>query len=267
MYTLREEPPGLRALDDLSRSLVQQICSGIAPGQVDVKLSGGQNIKADALFDDHLLVIKEGIVHYSINDHTLFIYEAGDLIGIEHLSAAGIVGDLLTDFAIVCDCYSRSDLMGALMLDSSMLERWCQYTALQNQIYCILIESLQRAETHFSPRVVSFEPGDVIIQQSSSGDEVFTLTEGAADVFVDGVKVGEISGDEIFGAIAAFTTTQRTASVVAREPSIILSLSRDNFSGLMQSRPGTVEKLIEDMAGRIVALNKKVVELSDKQGE
>ena len=68
--------------------------------------------------------------------------------------------------------------------------------------------------------------------------------------------------NEIFGALAAAADTFRTATVVARERSIVVSVPKEGFLSIIETRPATTLKLIQDMARSIVALNKTVVKLS-----
>ncbi len=110
----------------------------------------------------------------------------------------------------------------------------------------------------------NFAPSEVIIKQGTSGDEVYTLLNGHANVIVDGIIVGEVLADEIFGALAALTDMPRTASVVASQNCSVLSIEKDKFIELIQNRPLTVLKMVQDMARTIVDLNKKVVDQSFK---
>jgi CRP-like cAMP-binding protein len=109
------------------------------------------------------------------------------------------------------------------------------------------------------PEVRYFEAGETMIQQGGTNDEVYTLIEGSAEALVDGVKVGDIKSDEIFGAIAAIAGVPRTASVVATSRCMAISLPKGDFLHLLKSRPSTVLRLIQDMARALASANDRVV--------
>src|SRR5690625_7337213 len=77
-----------------------------------------------------------------------------------------------------------------------------------------------------------FSAGETIIAQGAEADRVFTLLEGKAEALRDGVKVGEVHADEIFGALAVFTRQRRMASVVAISDCTVLAVPKDEFIDL-----------------------------------
>jgi len=105
------------------------------------------------------------------------------------------------------------------------------------------------------------ESGEVLIRQGDPADHVFVIIEGHAQAFVDGHKVGEVSKDEIFGAMAIFTGEPRSATVVAREPSTVMLIPGDQFLSMTRSNPKIAHSLIESMARRIDELNRQLTAL------
>src|SRR5690606_2487541 len=99
-----------------------------------------------------------------------------------------------------------------------------------------------------------------MVEQGSHGDEVYTLMEGKAEVLVDGVKVGEILEEEMFGAVSLLTDKPRLASVVAATDCMVVRLSKEEFINLVQTRPDTIFKLASDLSRAIMALNDQVVQ-------
>lgn len=119
---------------------------------------------------------------------------------------------------------------------------------------------LQASQPHTG--FLSFTQGQTIINQGDDAHEVFTILSGAADVFVDNVRVGEIQADEIFGAMAVFTGEKRSATVVASENCTVLAVPREDFISLIQSHPQTTMTLIDNMANRIRKLNNLLADQS-----
>src|SRR5690606_4208817 len=109
-----------------------------------------------------------------------------------------------------------------------------------------------------------FRSGETIIQQGTMADRVYTLLEGTADALCDGVKVGEIHADEIFGALAVFTRQERIASVVASRDCTVLAVRKEEFIDLIDHQPQICVSLIEEMAAKINQLNTQLLHLSAK---
>ena len=90
---------------------------------------------------------------------------------------------------------------------------------------------------------------------------MFIIIDGHAEAFVDGVKVGDVQKDEIFGAMAVFTHEKRSATVLASQPCTVMVIPKDQFLSLMESNPRIAHSLVESMARRIDLLNKEVTGL------
>lgn len=118
-------------------------------------------------------------------------------------------------------------------------------------------------ETDFSPNrgFIHYAAGETIITQGEDADLVFTLIEGHADALCDGVKVGEIHQNEIFGALAVFTRQPRIASVVARTECTAMMVNKDDFIQLIYDQPQIAVGLIEEMAAKINELNNQLLAL------
>jgi CRP-like cAMP-binding protein len=140
------------------------------------------------------------------------------------------------------------------------LSLWTEYLALQTSLAHSVLSVVLRDEIETVPTIRAVQAGETIIKQGQPADTVYTLIEGKAEVLVDGVKVGEVLRDEIFGALAAFNGGARTASVITTENSLVVSLPLGEFSMLVESRPRLVVKLIQDLARAISALNSRVVD-------
>ena len=110
-----------------------------------------------------------------------------------------------------------------------------------------------------------YPSGQNIIEQGTKAEEVYFMIEGEADVVVNGIAVGNVKKDEIFGSLAALTGKPRGASVTAKEQCLVMVTRAEDFMTLVKTRPMTVATLMQDMARIIGDLNFKVVDLSQKR--
>ena len=91
-------------------------------------------------------------------------------------------------------------------------------------------------------RLVSFDPGDVIIAAGDPGDSLFVLTAGTAKVFVrEGagrhVLAREMMEGAFFGEISILTGSPRTATVTARTRCDALELDRGTLDRICEGHP------------------------------
>lgn len=261
MYTILEEPEEVKRLAQVCKGLVAGICAKLKPA------SGAECILAQSdLFEstntaNSFWVVREGVFSCFRDGKLVLFYEEGDLIGLERLIGYG-AAKVTSEFAVIVDRYEMPELFEALARDKNLLEEWNRYLIHQMLLYASLWGAAIPGERPTSPEVRHFQAGDILIEQGGISSEVYTLLEGHADVLVDGVKVGEVLADEIFGAIGPLTGTPRTARVMATANCMVISLPKENFIELIKDRPATVKKLVEDMARSLVALNARVVGLS-----
>ena len=87
-----------------------------------------------------------------------------------------------------------------------------------------------------------------------------------AEVLVDDVTVGRIGEGEIFGAMAALTHADRSATVRAKTTCSVVKVPKEQFTDLIKSHPATIHSLLIDMANSIVNLNEQLVGISVNHG-
>ena len=199
-----------------------------------------------------LFLLCEGQVELSIGDRTALIYEQGDLIGIESFLPIAC-HSVSKEFAI------KAKAVSLISIEEKLGPR-ALLTLLSNfsAIFCEALVSNLPTQQEYEPKIQRFEDGEIIVEQGSFGDEIYTLIQGHAEAYVDGRKVGEVQCDEVFGALAAMTNIGRTATIKSSGKTLVLGINKDRLIELIKMRPGTVEKLIGDLARVIQDLNKKL---------
>ena len=86
---------------------------------------------------------------------------------------------------------------------------------------------------------VTFQDGDVIVQQGDPGDEFYIIEEGTAIVLQrrsadePQIEVGRLGPSDYFGEIALLLDRPRAATVVAKGPLKCVKLDRARFERLL----------------------------------
>ena len=99
-------------------------------------------------------------------------------------------------------------------------------------------------------RLLSFEPGDVIISQGQTGNSLFVLTTGTVKAWVRGgegpaARVRVMKEGEFFGEISLLSGQPRTATVTAATRCELLELDRPTLEDIHKRRPRVLEVLRE----------------------
>ena len=98
-------------------------------------------------------------------------------------------------------------------------------------------------------RLLSFEPGDIIISEGDAGDSLFVIASGVAKAFV--LKGGKqamahsMGEGTFFGEISILSGKPRTATVTAATDCELLELDRATLDGITKAQPN-VRKVLED---------------------
>jgi MFS family permease len=87
----------------------------------------------------------------------------------------------------------------------------------------------------------SFDDGQEIVAQGAPGDDYFIISEGEAEVRVDGRPITRLAAGEGFGEIALLLDSPRTATVLARGEIRVVRLKRDQFLGAVTGHEPTRE--------------------------
>jgi hypothetical protein len=99
-------------------------------------------------------------------------------------------------------------------------------------------------------RLLTFEPGDIILSEGEPGDTVFVLATGAVKAFVRNPEgrlrlVREMGEGSFFGEISILSGAPRTATVTAAVHSEVLELDRATLDEIAERHPGVWPVLVQ----------------------
>lgn len=240
-----------------SRSLTELFLQNLLPSANPFEIAVSNDIFTNQP-TTRLLLITEGQVYYRVRGKLVAIFEEGDLIGLTRsLNLNEGVFSCLDKIQVLP--YERDELIAHVNSDLKLQKNWAHY--LTCNIAFFQNSLAQEIRTEFQPQAgfIHFHKGEVIIQQGDEADKVYTLLDGSADAVCDGVKVGEVNTNEIFGALAVFTRQPRIASVIATSDCTVLAVRKEEFVDLIDHQPQICMGLIEEMASKINQLNTQLL--------
>ncbi|MFK7829677.1 MAG: cyclic nucleotide-binding domain-containing protein [Congregibacter sp.] len=259
-----ELPEDFKLLNQQYRGLLQALLDELelTPARVEVAPTVSGNFRG---FDAaKFYLVESGTITVRYSDRSVYLLEEGDILlpdiaGVRDADVAAYYG---SEAGASLGAFSALEFMQQVLSRPSTTKLWTRLLV----TYCGMMLRLSAMHTQAdivtTPGFAVYEPGEIIITQGERAQYVFNMTGGLADVVVDGVAVGIISPGEIFGAMAALTHADRSATVRARSRCSVVKVPTSQFTDLIKSNPATIHALLTDMANSIVSLNEQLVQQS-----
>jgi putative ABC transport system ATP-binding protein len=109
----------------------------------------------------------------------------------------------------------------------------------------------------FTSERVRFETNQVVFRQGDPGDRAYVVIEGQAEVVLGSAgserTVATLGRNEIFGEMALLSKIPRTATIRARTPLILLSISQDVFLRLVEENSEIAIAMMRVLAERLAS--------------
>ena len=243
--------------------LVAALLESIDIPSIPLEIEATDNALLRGLEGDKIYYIESGSLSARYRDRTVFVLDDGDLLlpDIAGTNDHEVAVSFSSENGASLSGYPALEFMRRVFADAAATKLWTRLLITQAGMGLRLTAALTDDDTHATPGFEIYNPGDIIIRQGDRADFVFNLTEGSAEVVVDGVTVGGIEEGEIFGAMAVLTNADRTATVSAKSRCSVVKVPKEQFADLIKSNPTTIHSLLIDMANSIVNLNEQLVGL------
>jgi CRP/FNR family cyclic AMP-dependent transcriptional regulator len=213
-------------------------------------------------------VVQRGTVSAYYQGKTVYTLEEGDIL------LPDIAGSTEADSAVYyrstvgarLDSYPALEFLRRIFSEPAAVRLWSRVLVTYSGLMLRISAANVPEEAPTTPGFEDYAAGEVIIRQGERADFVFTMSSGVAEVLVDEVTVGRIGEGEIFGAMAALTHADRSATVRAKTVCSVVKVPKEQFTELIKSNPATIHSLLIDMANSIVNLNEQLVGLRGSHG-
>ena len=90
---------------------------------------------------------------------------------------------------------------------------------------------------------LSVSGGKHLVEEGDYAYDLFIIQDGTAEVTHDGQQVAELGPGDVFGEMGVLKDEQRNATVVAKTPMRLLTLSHWDVSRLRKTAPEVLEQL------------------------
>lgn len=261
MLLLGERPGHVDQLTDRLKKLSQKLFEGLPAGEPITLPMTSDLYSIES--SEHLFLVQRGNIAATSEGRNCLYFETGDLIGLTQCYQLPSLTIAIEDDAEVIQ-YEADQILRFVNETKERQAIWTSFLVTQLSLFQDAFGRQNVTKIQPQTGFLNFAAGQNIIEQGDGATEVFTILTGAAEVFVDGTKVGEVEQDEIFGAMSVFTGEPRSATVTASVPCTVLAVPKEEFITLIKSHPQTTMTLIENMARRIGMMNSQLTQQADK---
>ena len=111
----------------------------------------------------------------------------------------------------------------------------------------------------------AFDCGELLFVEGEVGDALLILVTGSVTIFRtspegERAALNVLEPPEVLGEIALLDGAPRSASVEATEPTLVLSLSRAEFFGLLRHQPAVLEPLMRQLGTMVRRLTEQAAD-------
>jgi CRP-like cAMP-binding protein len=107
-------------------------------------------------------------------------------------------------------------------------------------------------------RMRRFPAGTPIVRAGDAGSSFYVLIDGSACVITPNRRARRLGSGDSFGEMALLDDSPRSASVIAEDDVLAMTISRSAFAKLLRSEPALSHELLRTLAVRLRAAEKSV---------
>ncbi|NIA71797.1 cyclic nucleotide-binding domain-containing protein [Pelagibius litoralis] len=115
--------------------------------------------------------------------------------------------------------------------------------------------------TNIGLEPLGFEAGQTIIEQDTTGHEMYLVHKGRVAIVVNGAQVEEVGAGGVFGEMGLIDGSPRSASVLALEPSEVVPVTERTFLYLIHETPYFALDVMRTLTARVRHMNEKILTL------
>lgn len=116
-----------------------------------------------------------------------------------------------------------------------------------------------------------FAPGEAIVTRGREGNSMFIITRGTVDVKIlqggEDATINTLRNGDYFGEMSLLTGEPRSATVLARDETGVLQISKETLKPIFEANPELVKAVYEVIEERREALSSEAVGAADEEAK
>ena len=114
-----------------------------------------------------------------------------------------------------------------------------------------------------------YKKGEIILEQGTSGEEMYIIKKGTANVFKiinkRKTKLGTLKQDDFFGEMSLLLNYPRSATIVAAENLEIIFCNKKDFLEMVRAEPKIADQILTTMAKRLMEAHNIIIKLEGEK--
>lgn len=126
----------------------------------------------------------------------------------------------------------------------------------------------------FSSERRRLRAGDTLFRKDDISEYSFVVVNGAITLIDDDVASAIVGPGTLIGEMALLSETRRPTTAIAREPTIVLRLSRQMFRRTLEEYPATAARIaaelrqrVQQMSGELAQVKERLLKMGPKSSE
>ncbi len=116
----------------------------------------------------------------------------------------------------------------------------------------------------------SFEAGDLIFQEGERSDAAYFIVSGTVEVVIGQGKsasktLAVLGKGDYFGEMGVIDDHPRSATAVAKEPVVCMSIDKDEFMDMLLNRPEESIELLKVLFDRLRTANQRLTQMEQAE--
>ena len=151
------------------------------------------------------------------------------------------------------------------MLQETVVQASDRIKLIQQTPLSKYFDYIQKSHISAICEVESFKAGSIVIQDGTEGECLYIVAKGTLEVLVQGSHMLYKKPGEFLGEVALIQQSKRTATVVAKEDTVLLSLKRGDLNEVFKKSPDIernfYKAMLEMVLERMVAQGYEIAQL------
>ncbi len=114
----------------------------------------------------------------------------------------------------------------------------------------------------FASDRLTYDDGETVVKQGDTADSAYLVERGSVEVFAETpegpVKLTELKENDVFGEMALFLASGRSATIIAKGPITVMKINGDMFLKIVTENPEAALAIMKALSERIVSTSRQL---------
>ena len=119
----------------------------------------------------------------------------------------------------------------------------------------------------FASDRLKYDDGETVVKQGDAADCAFLIERGTVEVYADTdngrIKLTELGQNDVFGEMALFLSSGRSATIVAKGPITVMKIDGEMFLKTVTENPDAALAVMKALSERIMTTSQQVTAASN----